>query len=438
MTSQDFRRQAREAAACAGRRKAKPKSTSGSRPKPGGAVQRARLNAIAPAASSLRVRNNAAGARARAGAEQARGEAPPEEARNAPQAPEEIRKRFHIKRNTWCFPDGVPAFVDRGDRLTTRSEHVEVIESLVAIAQARGWREITIAGADAFRRQMSLAARRAGLTVCGHATDPRMQAEAKGEISHRAPQPAAAVEPELPAARVGASHAPAPTSLYSPMTKPISTPTPHAEAPAGQASREWRGRLIDHGAAPHRNRPGNEISYFVRLHTREGEKNFWSVDLKRALQACLSRPQPGDEVVLRRVDCARRMTRQPGFNGEAGRASAALHSARHRYVIETRDFLVERERLARMVRDASVSAQLAAHRHPQLAGTYLQLRVAQLAAQRLNHPEDQRRFVSLVRKAMADAIARGEPMKILQLRSRASARRAAPGPSVRAAEPLRE
>jgi hypothetical protein len=47
--------------------------------------------------------------------------------------------------------------------------------------------------------------------------------------------------------------------------------------------------------------------------------------------------------------------------------------------------------------------------HPELAGTSLSLRAAEVAARGLRDSEDQQRFLAQVRRALADDIARGEP-----------------------------
>ena len=73
----------------------------------------------------------------------------------------QVGKHYH-------FPDGTRAFTDRGRWLTTPSENTEVIRSLVAIAQARGWSEITVRGTERFRKEAWFAARTAGLEVRGY------------------------------------------------------------------------------------------------------------------------------------------------------------------------------------------------------------------------------------------------------------------------------
>ena len=60
--------------------------------------------------------------------------------------------------------------------------------------------------------------------------------------------------------------------------------------------------------------------------------------------------------------------------------------------------------------------------HPELVGTYLQVHAAELAAKRIRDPEDQKRFVQLVRSALADSVARGEPLPAVRLKEPAVTR----------------
>src|SRR5436305_326783 len=60
--------------------------------------------------------------------------------------PDEVREKFTQLGNKYHFKDGTLAFTDRGKRLTSPSENTEVIKSMVAVAHARGWGEITVSG----------------------------------------------------------------------------------------------------------------------------------------------------------------------------------------------------------------------------------------------------------------------------------------------------
>src|SRR5882724_1720897 len=85
-----------------------------------------------------------------------------------PHVPEDVRKRFVQVGAKYFFPDGARAFTDRGHRLTTPSENTEVIKSLITIAHARGWNEITVSGTERFRRDAWAEARLLGLEVRGY------------------------------------------------------------------------------------------------------------------------------------------------------------------------------------------------------------------------------------------------------------------------------
>jgi hypothetical protein len=73
--------------------------------------------------------------------------------------------------------------------------------------------------------------------------------------------------------------------------------------------------------------------------------------------------------------------------------------------------------------------------HPELVGTYLQVHAAELAAKRFRDPEDRALFVAKVRAALADSVARGEPLPAVRVRERAKER--TPDPREREPEPAR-
>lgn len=95
---------------------------------------------------------------------------------------------------------------------------------------------------------------------------------------------------------------------------------------------------------------------------------------------------------------------------------------RNRWVIEKQKLFAQRAGAAQVVRNESIGPRDAVRQHPELAGTYLNLRAAELAARALRDPEDQRRFVAQVRTAFADDIGCGEPLQPVRLRERAAPR----------------
>ena len=110
----------------------------------------------------------------------------------------------------------------------------------------------------------------------------------------------------------------------------------------------------------------------------------------------------------------------------------AVH--RNRWIVEKRAFFAERAQAARTLRDRTIDPKQAVKRHPELVGTYLQVRAAELAARRFRDAQDRERFVSQVRSALADGVARGEPLPPVRLRERTAERASARSHPVRTRE----
>ena len=91
--------------------------------------------------------------------------------------PEAVARRFLKVEQDYFFPDRTPAFIDRGNKLATRGANPEVVRSLVEIARARGWDNITVKGTDEFRRSAWIEAAQNGLKVVGYQPTPLDLAE---------------------------------------------------------------------------------------------------------------------------------------------------------------------------------------------------------------------------------------------------------------------
>ncbi|MGH8144214.1 MAG: hypothetical protein ACREU2_17080, partial [Steroidobacteraceae bacterium] len=198
------------------------------------------------------------------------------------------------------------------------------------------------------------------------------------------------------------------------------------------------GKLIDHGRATYRHDPREPMSYFVKIETARGDRTIWGVDLERAMKESLSRPKVGDEVGLRAV-------RQEAVKVRAHERDTAgkivaekdLETHRNRWIVEKRGYFETRAEAARTLRDHAVDPKQEVKRHPELVGTYLQVHAAELAAKQFRDREDQERFVTQVRSALADAVARGEPLAPVRLRESAPERAAARSHNDRDREPAR-
>jgi hypothetical protein len=326
--------------------------------------------------------------------------------------PDHIRKRFVQLGHRYHFPDGEHAFTDRGTRLVTKSENAEVVKSLIAIAEARGWKEITVTGSERFRKEAWVAATALGLKVRGYSPSEFERAHLARKRAREAAAADGVSEPSAP-----------------PSGAPRSADATTRDRPKGPIT----GRLIDHGAASYRHDPHEPISYFVKVETTEGEREIWGVDLKRALKESLTQPKIGDEIALRAVRrdivTVREIERDP--EGKVlGQKPLDVH--RNRWIVEKQEFFAERAAAARSLRDPSIDPKQAARRHPELVGTYVQMHAAQIAARQFRDPQDQEKFVSLVRSALADAVARGEPLPPVRLKEKSAV--ATPTPAIRGEE----
>ncbi|TAJ71835.1 MAG: hypothetical protein EPO51_11990 [Phenylobacterium sp.] len=94
--------------------------------------------------------------------------------------PEAIRRRYLTERSgsdaVAYFVDArvaTPAFRDQGRSLSSDRNDPNVVRDLVAIAAHRGWTDVAVRGQTEFRREVWLAARRAGLEVRGHRPSER-------------------------------------------------------------------------------------------------------------------------------------------------------------------------------------------------------------------------------------------------------------------------
>ena len=323
--------------------------------------------------------------------------------------PQSVRDRFVQDKRRFYFPDGASAFRDHGKRLTTGSENTEVVRSLVEIARTRGWEEITADGTERFRREAWRQGRLAGLDVRGYKPSAPERAAMVRSLARQAD--GAQMELQVPGSGPESDLAVREGAARSGAAK---------TGPAPGARELIVGKLIDHGRESYRFDPRESMSYFIEIGTEEGKRTIWGKDLERAMKQSLTQPQIGDEIAMRRIG-AERVTVQRRERDADGRviAEREVAAARNRWVVEKRKFFEARAAAAEVLRDPNVDRRQAVRQHPELVGTYLQLHAAQLAARRIRDPEDREKFVTLVRAALADSVARGEPLQPVRLRDRA-------------------
>ena len=361
------------------------------------------VNAIKPArAREANRQGSPVSANARfAGEPRADSAAPPDSRRDA--IPPQVADRFVQVGKKFYFANGDPAFKDRGNRLTTQSENTEVIRSLLEIAQARGWERIEVSGTQRFRQEAWIQAMLAGLEVRGYKASAIEQAQLARRIDRerRGARDRERSGDDLPSAPSSTAQA----------DRPESRP-PIAE------ERIYRGRLVDHGVANYQFNPREPHSYYVRLENAQGEQVLWGRDLERAIGKSLSEVKLGDEVAVRRVG-ERPVTVHRPRRDEEGRVQGeeSVLTYRNRWLVEKESFLRSRAQLAKTVRDPQIDAKTAARHRPELTGTYVELRAAELVAKEAYaDARDRLRFVARVREAIAAEIERGEPLSAVRVR----------------------
>lgn len=300
--------------------------------------------------------------------------------------PEAVREQFRNEGSAYYFTDGALAFKDRGNALTTRSENREVIRSLATIAAARGWEAVTVRGTERFRREAWAAATVQGLEVAGYAPTAGEREELSERFRREAVQ-RSAVDRDAPVANNRDRNRPG---------------TDERPAIVGQ--------LVNHGAAPYQQRADGPMSYFVTVETGRGSRTVWGVDLGRAIQESETQAQVGDRVELRSVRKDLVTVKSNERDLVSGEAEESKTTFRNRWVVEKEGFFERRAEAAKSLRDDSLTPQGAVDRHPELAGSYVYLKVAEeLAAKQLDSARDRTRFVAGVRAALADSVERGEP-----------------------------
>jgi hypothetical protein len=87
-----------------------------------------------------------------------------------PLVPKEVEKQYLRVGDKYYHPKNadVLAFEDKGNKLETRSNSEQIAESMVRIAEARGWDEIKVSGSETFRREVWLEAASRGMHVKGY------------------------------------------------------------------------------------------------------------------------------------------------------------------------------------------------------------------------------------------------------------------------------
>jgi putative DNA primase/helicase len=205
------------------------------------------------------------------------------------------------------------AFEDRGGRMRTSTDDPEVARSMMRLAFGQGWSQATLSGSAAFRREAWLEASALGLATRGYAPQPADRARLREILEETLRQTPSAretgrTEPKAARGTVADSEDRASRDdarlvdvLKAQMRARGDGESAIARAAtlATQALRKERsvgGTVVEFGRAPYAFDPANNVSFYVKLDTGQGERTVWGLELERSLSE--ARIGRGDLTVL--------------------------------------------------------------------------------------------------------------------------------------------
>lgn len=345
----------------------------------------------------------------------------PQAGRGHPRVPDAIERRYLRVDNRYFFPDRALAFIDDGARIRVRTENREVLHSVVAIAEARGWRALTVKGTESFRQGMWREAALRGIEVQGYepteveilqmqrASKPSPPSREKGAAQAPAPRTA----PENRGAAMARDGASGPDAAHDAVPNPTEMPQDH-RSPRTALRSTVQGMLVAAAAAPYQFHPTQRMSFYVRVRTESGDRTVWGSDLERALAESASRPRIGDQVVLMRHGAlpVKVLVAERNAQGELT-GEKRIVTQRAVWRIETSDYLHAMEELAMRIRSGETVPPEIRRQHPQLATAAAGLALAEQYATRVTSDQDsQQHLVQLIRERIADALAQGHSIHL--------------------------
>jgi hypothetical protein len=178
------------------------------------------------------------------------------------------------------------------------------------------------------------------------------------------------------------------------------------------------GILLAHGPAREEGQGSGGQTYFVRIETERGVREFRDAGLAQAIRASRTKPQVGDEIGLRQNSMAPVTFTMRRYD-KRGRvvSESRAETPRPHWIFERREFFSERALMAQKIRDPRVHPRLAIQDHESLIGAYLLLNSAKkVAAERIKSPEGAQRFLKLVRESLGNLIENGEKLPVAWVR----------------------
>jgi len=185
-----------------------------------------------------------------------------------------------------------PAFTDHGRHILLDKKALlddEAILAAVLLAKEKYGGAFSLTGSEEFKR-------RALEVIAKNNIEVKLKSPAQEmmlrEVAEKYPD--YKFKPKMPMELQATSEA---EPLDQPLESASATAQSESESTtASKALRSYAGRVLSHGAANYNNDPDENMSYFVKLETDEGEETVWGVDLKRAMSETVA--GVGDIVAL--------------------------------------------------------------------------------------------------------------------------------------------
>ncbi|MEJ8815252.1 LPD7 domain-containing protein [Variovorax ureilyticus] len=346
-----------------------------------------------------------------------------------PRVPDAIERRYLKVDDRYFFPDRTLAFIDDGNRIRVHTENREVMHSVVAIAEARGWRVIELRGTAAFRQGMWREAALRGIEARGYRPSEAEIRQVERVLRRGQPMRVTPEDPgESPDAssRNGGAMQGRSPSADRRVSEGGRTEQSDGDRPPGsRAVRAGprppvKGVLVAAAAAPYKFDSAQRMSFYVMVRTEVGERTIWGADLERALAESASQPRLGEQIVLTQHGTNPVNVRVPTRN-DAGELTGEkrILAQRARWSIETSGHMHDLQRQARLLRNGEVFAEDALDRHPGLATAAASLKLAEQYAQRVTADEpSQERLLQAIRERLAAAVEQGRAVHLPDRRLR--------------------
>jgi len=190
---------------------------------------------------------------------------------------ESVYKQMQVSGNNLLFKDSPrsPGFSDKGRTLSTSVNDERVSKIMIDLAEAKGWKSITVSGHPHFKRQVWLESSIRGLDVKGYKPNEKDIADLNAKQSRTAKN---TIE------RGNSNDHRAEPSQSSKKSVHDLNSAPVRET-RNSPKRSYSGTVIKHGKDHYQHDPKEKPSYFVRLQTEQGEKTIWGFGIRDALES---------------------------------------------------------------------------------------------------------------------------------------------------------